>query len=119
MTKTATFAPYDFRVAEMVSIADLGADDVVAYHGALFRLVSREIVRGYQDRPVYVWQTEVLDGTDWSGPAHWLNDWVIQGTRGVSIHRMAQGVDYRFIAAGMPGGVAARTSLWAQQARIV
>ena len=106
---TTTCAPYHFETSELVSLADLGADDIVAHHGGIFRIVSCEIVnRGERDRPVYVWRTETLDASGWTGPAHWLNDWIIQGTSAVSIARMAQGVDYRFIAAGQPGGVAAR-----------
>lgn len=103
-TSNHTFAPYHFETSELVSLADLGADDVVAHHGALFRLVSCEIVRGDRDRPVYVWRTEVLDGSGWIGIPHWLNNWIIQGTSAVSIARTAQGVEHEFIAAGMPGG---------------
>lgn len=61
-------------------------------------------------RPVYRCTTETIDGGRWNGPAHWLADWSIQGNSRVTIGRIAQGVDYRFIAAGQPGGVAARQS---------
>lgn len=63
--------------------------DVVCDHGAIFRVTQvREIKchqphndKGAQHGPVVVCDLEVIDGAAWAGPAHWLDDWKLQGNR--------------------------------------
>ena len=80
---------------ETVNTHDLRNGDLVSVHGTLFQLKDRQErdlkqgESGWHDGPVVWFKTDVIAISDESGmPAHWRDDWTVQGNRAAIWQRL-------------------------------